>query len=142
MLGRSVKRLLGRGREPQPFGQTGAWVPEAFAARLVRVEATALDLDGPRRGVPKAGRRPESSRELQHEVVDAGRNAGADVVRAPPAPLVRRDHRVDNVPDVDVVALVRAVAKKGELLVPLPAADKDRDDATFEIRTLAGPVKV
>src|SRR5712692_9448117 len=127
MLGRSVKRLLRRGRQPQPFGQRGARPPEAFAARLVRVEANSLDLDGPRRGVPDAGRRPESSLQLQREVVYAGRDPGADVVGAPPAPLERRDNRVDDVADVDVVALVRAVAKKGELLVTPPAADEDGD---------------
>ena len=49
----------------------------------------------------------------------------------------RTEHGLDDVGDIDVVALVAAVAEQRDRLAALPAADEDRDHPAFQVSPLA-----
>src|SRR2546428_4406508 len=89
-----------------------------------------------------ARRGAEQLAQARDEVVHARRDTGADVVDAAMPARERRDHGLGDVADVDVVPLVPPVAVERDRLAPLPAADKDRDDAALEIAPLARAVDV
>src|SRR5207249_941465 len=137
--GSAGKGALGPGRTAKAVPQPRARAPEVLARRFARIDAAPQHLGRPRRRVRDARRNAQQRGQLAHEVVHARGDPRADVVDAGPLPAERGDDRLDDVADVDVVALVAAVAEHRDRPPALPALDEDRDDPALEVAALARP---
>src|SRR5437762_10963976 len=138
----AVKRPLSDSHLAESRREIRARAPELVAGGLRRIDADPTHFDRARRRVSDARRRAQHQAERGDQLAYARRDAGADVVDALVVASERGHHGLGHVADVDVVALVFAVAIDRDRLSSLPAAHEDRDDPTLEVAPLPRPVDV
>ena len=127
----TAERSTPRSRAVRPSSETRARQPSS----LLR----ARDVEDAPAGIARRARAtcrgsastPSVSRAEPVQLVHRRLDAGADVEDAAVAPG-RREHRVDDVADVDVVARLLAVAEDERLLAAREPLHEDRDDAALE----------
>src|SRR5205085_10173828 len=118
------------------------WPPVELALRECDVEHAPPQLAEPCLAVARLALDAGCALDRGVELVHRRLGAGADVDDPAAPELGRREHRLDDVAGVDVVARLAAVAEDRRLAALVQEAHEDRDDARLAVRLLAGPVDV